>query len=929
MVWRSALWLGVIAAWWSLHAAASYAPYLSGARPNRRARPPPSPPLKPKQQGVSAQSVAVPTGDASHLSDYDRALLLTPGVADPRRPYDNLLATMPERDTTAFDRPPRRAAPAIQVCRFAEDVIDTAMVTARGNLDMEHQPNYAGVFFSLDTQVNADEPMPTLFTNFRSILMHFTPEENLRGHYERWLLFDIFKARPPDGHREPITQVFQTKAWEPLTWERYSGASDVPVPVGTPSCIKYDDAVKPEMAAHIHDMAKGWCWHFIELAMQSAAWYADVTDSVEGAMLGEQLCAIALANSQNPSWDLWPNFGLARHEARTRQVRVSTARYFAIMKKIVQGEVFLTPTGEPAFESPSNPYSVAHPGMVWDVVMEGLAVGLQDLDIEFCQWLATIVHTPVFRHHLGENNMLPPQLKHLTPLIDLYAHQYTEAIRGLAAVYADGDPRSDSPEFLIGFLLFWLETRIREEGNSTGVLQDPFVRDTIAAARKDYDAMMEVSVNDYRGFVLPSPPPLRVGPGDTYHLRETKWKPTRLDHMPTREEWQGFMRRREPFILSLQGPAAPDKTSAPSAEDLYGPMGPVDTWGSNTSAEDPVQRQRARAGSIQQRGGTSSSYIRLLHTHESDRQKTAAAAGAPNASSAQAVAYDSCPLLMQAFGWNTCNWNEEYLCHHAGAETVSLASANRDNGANISVFSGTSRLRRRYIKYCDYVHSIFDPHHNISSPTYFDAGSIAERKSGASSIYQAVSSTGTSIYGFPLDRMQADIPMPEVFTEVGLDAKGVSFWMGTAHEDDPGVSGLHYDRFDNFHVLLRGRKEWKVFSPADVMNMEYVVPPHYVSASGDVDQMQGHKQVEYYRYYGYNTVTRFSRAVSAHVAHGYKYDEFPNLHKTTMLSFTLHAGEALYLPSGWAHDVSSVGVHQAITYWFDCGEICNKTRSLL
>jgi hypothetical protein len=925
-MWRSALWLGAIAAFalvlWSLpavHGAASQAPYLSSARPNRPAKPPPS---KPKPQGAPAQPVAA----NAKLSDHETALLLTPGVDDPRRPYDNLLLTLPERDTTRFDRPPRRATPAIQVCRFMEDTIDTAVVTASGNGGIEHQPHYAGVFFSLDTQVNTSEPMPTLFTNFRSILMHFTPEENLRGHYERWLLFDMFNARPSDGHREPISQVFQTKAWEPSTWERYSGASDVPVPVGTPSCVKYDDAVNPEMATHIYDLAKGWCWHFIELAMQDPAWYAAVTDSVEGAMLGEQICAIALANSQAPSWELWPNFGLARHEARTRQVRVSTARYFAIMKKIVQGEKFRTPNGEPAFESLQNPYSVAHPGLVWDVVMEALAVGLQDLDIEFCQWLATIVHTPVFRHHLVNGNMMPAQLKHLTPLVDLYAKQYPEAMRGLAAVYADGDKRSDSPEFLIGFLLFWLEARLREDGNSTGVLDDPFIQGTIATARRDYDAMMRVSVNDYRGFVLPSPPPLRVGPGDTYKLRETKWKPTRLDHIPTREEWHGFMRRREPFIISLEGPAFPDKTIAPSADDLYGPMSPVDTWGS--ADDDPVLHQRARAGSIQQRGGTSSSYVRLLHTHESDRHKNSSAVATPDAS-ARAVARDSCPLLMQAFGWNTCNWDQEYLCHHAGAETVSLASANRDNRAGISVFSGTSRLRRHYIKYCDYVHSIFDPHHNISAATYFDAGSIAERKSGASSIYQAASSTGASIYGFPLDRMHEDIPIPKVFGEVGLDPKGVSFWMGTAREDDPGVSGLHYDRFDNFHVLLRGQKEWKVFSPADAMNMEYVVPPHYVSTSGDVDQLQGHKQVEYYRYYGYNTVTRFSHAVSAHVTQGYNYDEFPNFHKTTMLSFTLHAGEALYLPSGWAHDVSSVGVHQAITYWFDCGEICGKTRYLI
>lgn len=29
----------------------------------------------------------------------------------------------------------------------------------------------------------------------------------------------------------------------------------------------------------------------------------------------------------------------------------------------------------------------------------------------------------------------------------------------------------------------------------------------------------------------------------------------------------------------------------------------------------------------------------------------------------------------------------------------------------------------------------------------------------------------------------------------------------------------------------------------------------------------------------------------------------------------LRAGEALYLPSGWMHDIESSGIYQSITYW--------------
>jgi mannose-6-phosphate isomerase-like protein (cupin superfamily) len=38
-------------------------------------------------------------------------------------------------------------------------------------------------------------------------------------------------------------------------------------------------------------------------------------------------------------------------------------------------------------------------------------------------------------------------------------------------------------------------------------------------------------------------------------------------------------------------------------------------------------------------------------------------------------------------------------------------------------------------------------------------------------------------------------------------------------------------------------------------------------------------------------------------------------------SFTVEAGEALYLPWGWAHEVESSGdVYMSITYWSDKNE---------
>jgi hypothetical protein len=60
--------------------------------------------------------------------------------------------------------------------------------------------------------------------------------------------------------------------------------------------------------------------------------------------------------------------------------------------------------------------------------------------------------------------------------------------------------------------------------------------------------------------------------------------------------------------------------------------------------------------------------------------------------------------------------------------------------------------------------------------------------------------------------------------------------MGSARPDNAGQCGLHYDALDNFHVLLSGYKRWKIYSPADALNLDYVLPVVNVSEDGDILQ---------------------------------------------------------------------------------------------
>ena len=61
----------------------------------------------------------------------------------------------------------------------------------------------------------------------------------------------------------------------------------------------------------------------------------------------------------------------------------------------------------------------------------------------------------------------------------------------------------------------------------------------------------------------------------------------------------------------------------------------------------------------------------------------------------------------------------------------------------------------------------------------------------------------------------------------------------------------------------------------------------------------------------------FSRAGTLDAALSSSSAAFPLLREAPCLSVTLHAGEMLYLPCGWWHDVvSSGGEHLALNYWF-------------
>jgi hypothetical protein len=110
----------------------------------------------------------------------------------------------------------------------------------------------------------------------------------------------------------------------------------------------------------------------------------------------------------------------------------------------------------------------------------------------------------------------------------------------------------------------------------------------------------------------------------------------------------------------------------------------------------------------------------------------------------------------------------------------------------------------------------------------------------------------------------------------------INLWMNVfiAH------TGLHYDQYNNILVVLRGRKIVSLVSP------QYLVSTcaAYLIGSGEAN---------------HSLASSAAELVEANI-----------LHSDHVQITVLHAGDALFIPEGWWHDVKSDECSMALNYWF-------------
>jgi hypothetical protein len=134
----------------------------------------------------------------------------------------------------------------------------------------------------------------------------------------------------------------------------------------------------------------------------------------------------------------------------------------------------------------------------------------------------------------------------------------------------------------------------------------------------------------------------------------------------------------------------------------------------------------------------------------------------------------------------------------------------------------------------------------------------------------------TSRYEGVLSAVLGDLSVPEV----GLPLANINIWLGSGGN----TSYLHFDPLFNMLAVLKGRKHFALISPRQT---SHVYPLYYRDPLGSAVNL---KQPDYSRH--------------------------PRLRDAEYSIATLEAGEAIYVPPGWWHFVTSEGVNIAVSMWW-------------
>jgi mannose-6-phosphate isomerase-like protein (cupin superfamily) len=221
-------------------------------------------------------------------------------------------------------------------------------------------------------------------------------------------------------------------------------------------------------------------------------------------------------------------------------------------------------------------------------------------------------------------------------------------------------------------------------------------------------------------------------------------------------------------------------------------------------------------------------------------------------------------------GWQTHQWNNEYLGYKAGAHEVLV----QRRGAGEYSAEGSA-----------YVPMLFGDF----------LRQVMARPGGDDRSYLNLQTD--NVIEPPLLQLLGDFSIPPYFKDLTL--RCVNLWMGNS--DKTITTPLHHDFNDNLYVVVEGRKRFTLFPPSQAPNLY---------PRGQLVQVEDNGLIRYASTAGMPHLSQ----VDIEAPDRRRFPRYAEA-EPTREDVEIGAGEMLYLPAGWFHQVSSSGRHIAVSFF--------------
>lgn len=274
------------------------------------------------------------------------------------------------------------------------------------------------------------------------------------------------------------------------------------------------------------------------------------------------------------------------------------------------------------------------------------------------------------------------------------------------------------------------------------------------------------------------------------------------------------------------------------------------------------------------------------------------------------ISAQGAPGLDGLLGWSTQRWTGDYLLQTAGdvkvvAERVARSTRVRalsPESDPVPVLGSAVTVRRERVEFRDFLQRAYLAEHDTDWVEYLNLEGGAKAH-GEDGLHHGV-----------LGALREDVPPPTFLAGItngsfGHTLSKAHVWMSQVPASTSSRSHMAMDPEDSLYVLVRGRQRICIVAPSEATSLRTVSPTYHTAENG----------------LSFRGGTDPEPQVGDHVGTLEDVERDEEVREKSVVE--LEAGDMLFLPTGWFHQVTSVGgQHLAINYWWRPPGWQNMTR---